>query len=80
MTALAWSGPGVARAGTDDDAIDEAVPAVVVAPEHADDLAAALAEASRLRAATDGDVRHRAWTSSSRRPVSIASSRIVTAI
>jgi glycolate oxidase FAD binding subunit len=52
MTALTWSGPGVVRPGTEADAIDGVVPAIVVAPEHADELAAALAEASRLRAAT----------------------------
>jgi glycolate oxidase FAD binding subunit len=52
MTALAWSGPGGARPGTNDDAIDGVAPGIVVAPERAEDLAAALAEASRLRATT----------------------------
>jgi glycolate oxidase FAD binding subunit len=52
MTALAWSGPGGARPGTNDDAIDGAVPGTVVVPANAGELAAALAEASRLRATT----------------------------
>ncbi len=52
MTALAWSGPGDVRAGSAGDAIDDVAPAIVVAPARAEDLAAALAEASRLCATT----------------------------
>jgi glycolate oxidase FAD binding subunit len=52
MTARTWSGPGLVRPGTHDDAIDDVVPAIVVTPERTGDLAATLAEASRLRATT----------------------------
>jgi glycolate oxidase FAD binding subunit len=52
MTARAWSGPGLVRPGAHDDAIDDVVPAIVVTPERTADLAATLAEASRLRATT----------------------------
>jgi glycolate oxidase FAD binding subunit len=40
------------RPGTHDDAIDDVVPAIVVTPERTGDLAAILAEASRLCATT----------------------------